>query len=74
MHRFSPFSNRGIRKTPKRRVKKETVHRGVDVVVDTLMTMGFSFEESFGITSYLDRSTMDVPSALRVMEKLEGRR
>ena len=73
MHRFSPFSNRGIRRTTPKRALKRTPKkelRRADVVVDTLLSMGFNFEDSYGILSYLDKDTMDVPNALRVMEKL----
>ena len=44
MHRFSPFSNGGIKKTKKIKKKKLTKEQIDNNLIDKLLSMGFSYE------------------------------
>tara|TARA_Y100000991_G_C21871962_1_gene305533 strand:- start:2 stop:223 length:222 start_codon:yes stop_codon:yes gene_type:complete len=69
MHRFSPFSNGGIKKTKKIKKKKLTKEQIDNNLIDKLLSMGFSYERSIGCLSYLERKTLN--NALDFFENIE---
>ena len=69
MHRFSPFSNGGIKKTKNNKKKKLTKEQIDNNLIDKLLSMGFSYERSIGCLSYLERKTLN--NALDFFENIE---
>ena len=62
-HRFSPFSTKAIKKMPKKTKKIKNKHLSNDDLVLTLMTLGYTFEQSI---SYLEHNT--VIEAIEIIE------
>ena len=65
-HRFSPFSTKAIKKMPKKTKKIKNKHLSNDDLVLTLLTLGYTFEQSIACLSYLEHNT--VIEAIEIIE------
>ncbi len=68
-HRFSPFSTKAIKRTPK---KKRYINNYLsdDDLVLTLMTLGYTFDQSIACLSYLEHNT--VQEAIEIIERFNN--
>ena len=59
MHRFSPFSTGAIKKTKKPKKKyKYTKEEKETLLINQLLTMGFSYDRAYGCLYYLEKPTI----------------